>query len=203
MMDDDNWMKILGNEEHVTWARNCADQAITLVKDSQSLLPISAAKHPRVLMEILGDFASNERVANHFEALLSTHGFQISRYVPETLETIFMNGAVESFKASYDLVLYIGNIENASNKTVNRINWHTLFGAGNNLPWFAGEVPTLFVSVGNPYHLLDVPMIKTYINAYCHSPYVIEAVVEKLLGLSEFVGKSPIDPFCGHMDTAF
>ena len=55
--------------------------------------------------------------------------------------------------------------------------------------------------MGNPYHLQDVPMIHTYINGYCHSPYVIDAVVEKIMGRSEFKGISPVDPFCGLWDT--
>ena len=40
-------------------------------------------------------------------------------------------------------------------------------------------------------------MIKTYINAYSNHDYVIESVVEKILGKSEFKGVSPVDPFCG------
>jgi beta-N-acetylhexosaminidase len=165
------------------------------------LLPINSKKHKCILLEILGDFESNDRVYNQFESLLIKEGFEVTKYIPETMETIFDEDSVERFRAKYDLVMYIGNIENASNKTVSRIHWHTLFGAGNNLPWFAKEIPTLFISVGNPYHLLDVPMIKTYINGYCHSPYVIESVVEKIMGRSEFKGTSPIDPFCGLWDT--
>ena len=95
------------------------------------------------------------------------------------------------------MIIYIGNIDNASNKTVSRINWHTMFGLGNNMPWFVEEIPTLFVSVGNPYHLIDVPMVKTFINCYCNTPYVIDSVIEKIMGRSEFVGVSPVDPFCG------
>ena len=55
----------------------------------------------------------------------------------------------------------------------------------------------VFVSLANPYHLVDVPMIKTYINGYSNSEYVIESVVEKLMGRSAFTGKNPVDPFCG------
>ncbi|MFR2938477.1 hypothetical protein [Faecalibacillus intestinalis] len=29
-----------------------------------------------------------------------------------------------------------------------------------NAPWFMQDVPTIFVSLANPYHLFDVPMIK-------------------------------------------
>ncbi|SEV99000.1 glycoside hydrolase family 3 protein [[Clostridium] fimetarium] len=194
-------LKVFQSQEHLTWAKECADEAVTLVKDTQNLLPLIVNKHIKVLLEILGDFTSNDRVYEQFETLLKKEGFQVTKYIPETMQTIFQNTKVADFKAKYDLVVYIGNIENASNNTVARINWHTLFGAGNNLPWFADEVPTLFISVGNPYHLFDVPMIKTYINGYCNSPYVIDSVVDKIMGRSRFKGQSPVDPFCGVWDT--
>ena len=54
----------------------------------------------------------------------------------------------------------------------------------------------MFISLANPYHLIDVPMIKTYINGYSNSEYVIESVVEKIMGRSAFTGKNPVDPFC-------
>ncbi len=194
-------LAILANPEHLAWAAECADKGVTLVKDVRGILPISPDKGKKVLLEILGDFPSNDRVYAHFERRLTEAGFEVTKYIPETLETIFLDGAVEDFKAKYDLVFYIGNIENASNKTTSRINWHTLFGAGNNLPWFAKEVPTVFVSVGNPYHLYDVPMVPAYVNAYCHAPAVIDAAIDKVLGKSEFKGTSPVDPFCGCWDT--
>ncbi len=194
-------LSILSAPEHLAWAAECADKGVTLVKDVRNILPLSPEKHKRVLLEILGDFPSNDRVYAHFERRLTEEGFEVTKYIPETFETIFLDGAVEQFKAKYDLVFYIGNIENASNKTTARINWHTLFGAGNNLPWFAKEVPTVFVSVGNPYHLYDAPMVPVYVNGYCHAPAVIDAAIDKVLGKSEFKGSSPIDPFCGCWDT--
>ena len=194
-------LSVLSCEAHMAWATECADKGVTLVKDVRNILPITPEKHKKVLLEILGDFPSNDRVYAHFERRLTEAGFEVTKYIPETFETIFLDGAVEQFKAKYDLVFYIGNIENASNKTTARINWHTLFGAGNNLPWFAKEVPTVFVSVGNPYHLYDVPMVPTYVNAYCHAPTVIDAAIDKVLGRSEFKGVSPVDPFCGCWDT--
>ena len=59
------------------------------------------------------------------------------------------------------------------------------------------ERPVVFISLANPYHLVDVPMIKTFINGYSNSEYVIDSVMEKLMGRSNFTGKSPVDPFCG------
>ena len=192
-------LEILNCETHDTWAKECADEGVTLVKDTQNLLPLNPSKQRKVLLEIMGDFDSNKRVTNSFVKKLEEEGFEVTVYKNEGFEV--MNDSVESFKSRYDLVMYIGNIETASNKTVSRLNWHTMFGLGNNMPWMVHEVPVMFISVGNPYHLLDAPMIKTFINGYCNSEYVINAVIEKIMGRSEFKGKSPIDPFCGKIDT--
>ena len=194
-------LKILKIKEHEEMAKGCADEAVTLVKDTQNLLPITPLRHKRILLEILGDFPSNDRVYGQFENLLTDAGFEVTKYIPETFG-MHMDTVTE-FKSKYDLVIYIGNIDNASNKTVTRINWHTFFGLGNNMPWFVEEVPAMFISVGNPYMLMDAPMIKTYINGYCNTPYVIDAAVEKILGKSEFKGINPVDPFCGRVDTRY
>ena len=198
LVPDASALDILNCETYDRWAKECADEGVTLVKDVQNLLPIDPKKHKRVLLELMGDFPSNKRVCESFVRELEARGFEVTVYEPEGFEV--MEDSVESFKSRYDLIFYVGNIETASNKTVSRLNWHTMFGLGNKMPWMVHEMPALFVSVGNPYHLLDAPMIKTFVNGYCNSEYVIHAVVEKLCGDSEFKGKSPIDPFCGKPD---
>ena len=188
-------LDILRCPEHLQWAEDCADKAVTLVKDTQSLLPLNPEKQKKVLLEILGDFESNERVLDTFQALLEKEGFQVERYVPEDFMTAKFD--VHTFREKYDLVIYLGNVENASNKVTNRLNWFTFWGNGNNVPWFVEERPVLFVSLANPYHLIDIPMIKTYVNCYSNSNTVLTSLMEKLMGRSAFVGKSPVDPFCG------
>lgn len=198
LVPDASALDILNCETYDRWAKECADEGVTLVKDTQNLLPIDPKKHKRVLLELMGDFPSNKRVCASFVQGLEARGFEVTVYEPEGFEV--MEDSVESFKSRYDLIFYVGNLETASNKTVSRLNWHTMFGLGNNMPWMVHEMPALFVSVGNPYHLLDAPMIKTFVNGYCNSEYVIRSVIEKLCGDSEFKGKSPIDPFCGKLD---
>ena len=194
-------LEILKCEKHDVWAKECADQGVTLVKDTQNLLPICAEKQKRILLELMGDFPSNERVWTYFKEKLESEGFEVTVYENEGFEVL--EDTVENFKHRYDLILYLANIETASNKTVSRLNWHTMFGLGNNMPWMVHEIPAVFVSVGNPYHLLDAPMLKTFINGYCNSEYVMDAVIEMMMGRSEFKGTSPIDPFCGKMDLKF
>ncbi len=192
-------LDIIGCAQHRAWAKECADRAVTLVKDKQHLLPLDPKKHHRVLFEILGKSPSEERVGKRFISDMEREGFEMIPYEEEIFDfskPMHME-TVEEFRSKYDLVIYIGNVENASNKTTARLNWHAPYGAGNNIPWFVEIVPTLFISFQNPYHLLDVPMIKTYINAYSNHDLMIDTVVEKLTGRSPFMGRSPVDPFCG------
>ena len=201
LVPDKSRMSVIQCEEHVEWAKELADKSITLVKDTQHILPISPLRTKRVLLEIMGDFPSNDRVIEKVKEELDKNGFETIIYEKENFEVGVDN--VTSFKEKYDIVIYIGNVENASNKTTSRLNWYTFWGQGNNVPWFANEIPVIFISLANPYHLLDVPMIKTYINCYSNNNYVIEAVVDKIIGRSRFKGISPIDPFCGRKELEY
>lgn len=188
-------LSVIGCPEHRAWALECVDKSITLVKDTQGLLPLDPAKHRRILLEILGDFPSSPHVLEMTAGLLRENGFEVDLYEHEDFATA--DFSVEAFREQYDLVLYLGNVENTSNMVTNRLSWFTFWGNGNNVPWFVKERPVLFVSLANPYHLVDVPMIKTYINCYGNSDETLEMLIEKLLGRSSFTGTSPVDPFCG------
>ena len=182
-------------EEHRTWAREIADQSVTLVKDTQGNLPLSPAKTKKVLLQVMGGFPTDAHILSYMHEKLEKEGFEVEDYVKESVE--HHDFSVETFKSKYDLVIYFANVENTSNKVTNRLNWYTFFGNGNNCPWFVKERPVVFVSLANPYHLVDVPMVRTYINAYANADAVLDAIVEKLMGRSDFIGVSPVDPFCG------
>ena len=74
---------------------------------------------------------------------------------------------------------------------------------GPDIPWYVTELPTICVSVNNPFHLIDVPMVPTYINAYNGNDVSLDLVIEKIMGKLEFKGVSPVDAFCGTWDTRF
>lgn len=197
---DEKELGILKCEEHERWAKECADKSVTLVKDTQKLLPITAEKYKRIRLYVLGDsedggFKEGEKVSGKVKEKLEKVGFTVDVFDNKKLDfrEVFAGG-IEELKAKYDLALYVANIETASNQTTVRLDWIHLMAA--NAPWFVKDIPTMFISMANPYHLLDVPMIKTFINAYSSSEYVVDAVIEKITGKSEFKGISPVDPFC-------
>lgn len=211
LVPDESALAVLNCAEHRAWARECADQAVTLVKDTQHLLPISPEKHRRILLFVLGDSGgymdpSAGGLNLRFIQLLEENGFQVTKFDYSQLGGPSMYTRTTSplvtdplgLLKEFDLALYFASLKTASNQTVVRINWAQPMGA--DVPKFVHEIPTLFVSVDNPYHLQDVPMVKTFINGYSSNEFVVEALVEKLLGRSPFKGINPVDPFCGYWD---
>lgn len=213
-------LKDLRLPKHMEWAKECADQSVTLVKDTAKLLPISPEKHKRVYLNVIEE---NDKIDSPLRQMwkkkLEEQGFSVTirnrdsnidfaslmagKPDPRAMELMMeVFSGVSTFTDHYDLVLYVCNLETSSNTTVIRINWKGLGGMGNDTPWFVKEIPTLFISTANPYHLLDVPMIPTFINAYSSTEVTVDAVIEKILGRSKFTGISPVDPFCGRWDTA-
>ena len=142
-----------------------------------------------------GGFKDGDSATSKVKEKLEKQGFEVNVFDNKKLDfrEVF-DGGINDLKDKYDLVIYVANVETASNQTTVRLNWIHLMAA--NAPWFVKDIPTMFISLANPYHLLDVPMIKTFINAYSASEYVVDAVVEKITGKSEFKGVNPVDPFC-------
>lgn len=211
---------VVGCEKHRTWAKAVADDAITLVKDTQRLLPLSAEKYKRVYLNVIQrDMDPQNAVVQSWKALFEKEGFAVTvrdRRVQITVQDMGdipgmsdekkallheMYRPVGEARKAYDLYVYICNMENASNNTTLRLNWNVAFGLGDDAPWFVSEVPALMISTAYPYHLFDAPMVKTYVNAYAGTADFRTAVMDKLMGRSPFRGVSPIDPFCGREDT--
>ena len=191
---------VIGCKEHADWAKECADKAITLVKDNQKLLPISPARTKRIRLTVLGEeksgaFGDGGTVGELLKNALSKAGFTVSMYDYATMERgeIFTAG-IEEMKEKFDLSIVAANIATGSNHTTRRVEWIDLMAA--NEPWYTKEIPTMFISFCNPYHMIDVPFISTFINCYSSSSYCVDAVVEKIIGKSSFNGKSPVDPWC-------
>ncbi|MDE7334609.1 MAG: glycoside hydrolase family 3 protein [Lachnospiraceae bacterium] len=194
-------LDVVGCQEHKAWTKACADEAVTLVKDTQNLLPISPDKYKKIRLYLLedrigGGFKDGEGAIGKVKEKLEKEGFEVSLFdytKPDFYE--MFEGGVEDIKSKFDLAVYVACIDTASNQSVRRIDWVHLMAS--DAPWFLMDVPVMFISLANPYHLVDAPMVKTFINAYTPSEEVVDQVVEKIMGRSEFKGISPVDPFCG------
>ena len=205
----------VGCEKHRVWSDEVADRAVTLVHDRQGLLPISPKKYRRVYLNVIQkSMDPADPTVLQWKKLFEDEGFEVTvrdRRVsiepsdfdsPElSPEKAALMGelyrGVEDMKKNYDLYVYVANMQNASNNTTLRLNWNVCFGLGDDAPWLCAEIPVMMISTGYPYHLFDAPMIDTFINAYSNEPQFKRAVMDKIMGRSEFKGVSPVDPYCG------
>ena len=69
------------------------------------------------------------------------------------------------------------------------------------IPWYATEVPTVFVSLTQPNHLIDVPMVQDRDQRARRHPEAIRATIQKIMGKSEFQGTFNENVFCDSFDT--
>lgn len=196
--------KVIGCSEHRAIEKECSDRSVTLVKNKENILPLDSKKYRRVLVYpiVSGENAlgydGGQDISEDMRRALEKEGFEVSIYEPSQGTEGRLRRYDEQIE-KYDLMIYVANMVTKSNQTVVRIEWAQPMGA--NCPIYINVIPTIFVSFANPYHLIDVPRIKTYINAYKFKQENIDAVMDKLMGRSEFKGIDPVDSFCGMWDT--
>lgn len=179
----------------VAWKKDCAEHAVTLVKDLDHLLPINSEAFPLVRLQLVGtDECWDGSVREILAQELTKRGFQVENYNPYADD---LHGTAALPRGR--LTLLVLNYPPASNQVTVRPAWcprHAL-----EIPRFVHEEAIVALSLANPYHLQDIPRVRCFINAYTPSRATIEAGIEKLCGESGFTGISPVDPFCGLPDT--
>ena len=223
MMPKEEAMARIGLEENKRIASEVADRAITLVKNNEDIFPISPEKYKRVLLVDVkgteGGFgaligAQGPKPSQMMKERLEREGFEVSIW-ESPMEKLMELPVEERRKAmgsiyaakrpitdltdNYDLII---NLASVNPNTDQRIQWPASKGTPD-IPFYINEVPTIFISVQSPFHLADVPQVKTYINAYDNKDVTCDALVDKMLGRSEFTGVSPVDAFCGFLDTRY
>lgn len=179
----------------LAWQKICADHSVTLVKDLDHLLPVTSEKYRKIRLMFLGEKQCWDGVIpDILQSELEKRGFEVEQYQPFQDD---LHGTKDL--PAERLTLAVLHYPHASNQTTVRVSWcakHAL-----EIPRFVHEEAIVFASLANPYHLQDVPRTRTFINCYTANRATVSALVEKLCGESAFQGVSPVDPFCGLMDT--
>lgn len=218
-------LSVIGSEEFKAIAREVSDKAITLVKNiGDSPLPLSPEKHKRILLVpqekesafalMAGGAGKKESYIDYLKNKLEAEGFDVTIYesaidkiaklpkeeVGQAMKNMYAGKApITNITDNYDLIIQVAYVDSLC-ATVQRMEWKLSKGTPD-MPWYVHELPTIFISLCCPFHLADVPQVKTYINAYDKNEHTLDALVEKLVGRSEFKGIDPVDSFCGLPDT--
>jgi beta-N-acetylhexosaminidase len=171
-------------------------RAPTLVKDVQGLLPLDPARHRRVLIFTTGTVSPLHGAEPMlFPDLLRAEGFEVTVHDP---------AAGWPDPRAHDLVLYVMGEETLLTRGRIFLDWARL--TGHFIPamdrsWH--EVPNALISFGWPYYLYDAPRMPCVVNAYATMDSMQRAAVDCLMGRAPFLGRSPVDPFCGLPDARY
>ncbi|MCF0185064.1 MAG: glycosyl hydrolase, partial [Bacteroidaceae bacterium] len=209
----DKWV---GCEEHKGYTKQAADAGITLVKDTAKLLPVKPSEKKKALLVYVqstptskgynGDpvkgIIKEELEAAGFEVTISPnyHDLEVENGVsPMNFVKMLNHEPRGEFKSKYDVVFLFINVKGYAQENVVRVRWSCNHSC--ELPWYVTEVPTVGVSLNYTNHLIDVPQIKTFVNAYGSDRTHIKAAIEKITGNSPFNGKANEKVFCDRFET--
>ncbi|MCR5741152.1 MAG: beta-hexosaminidase [Gammaproteobacteria bacterium] len=199
---------------------------ITIEKNKRILL-VPVGPHPSPILAHAGMGADGSKLNNSLKEKLEARGFEAEIYedpfakIIKMIETMGrdavlkqmgqgknagkgvygMKQSISALTDKYDLVICFANVSSTM-RTTQRLEWAISKGGWDN-PWYVNELPTIFVSFNCPFHLVDVPQVKNFINCYDANDITVDALIDKLTGKSEFKGVSPVDAFCGLIDTRF
>jgi len=207
-------LQAVGCQEHHQAAAKAADEAITLVKDTQHALPLDPSKK-RILLYYVesapvssldGPDKGKQRLIDE----LTAAGFQVTApkdYYELEMEhpgpfnrfRMMEKQKREEAKKNFDYVLVV--LAMAGYAQTNNVRVTYSVGHSYEIPWSVHEIPTIGISLNYTNHLYDVPMMKTYINAYASTQEYIHALVEKLCGRSPFKGQANELVWCDRWET--
>lgn len=213
------------SDRAVTLVKHVGEEIFPITPEKyKRILLVPVGPHPSPILARAGMGVDGSKLTNSLKTKLEEKGFQAEIYVDpvsklvEQMEKIGagainmlnkgngkgvygMKQSIAALTENYDLVLCFANVS-ATMRTTQRLEWAISKGGWDN-PWYVNEIPTVFVSFNCPFHLADVPQVKNFINCYDAHETTLDALIEKLTGGSEFKGVSPVDAFCGLLDTRF
>ncbi len=209
-------LAVVGCAEHRAYAQQAADTCITLVKDTRKLLPIDPAQKKRAYLvyvqstptskgykgDPVRDIVVEELERAGFEVNIcpNFHDLEVENGVsPMNMVKMMEHGSRKDFIENHDVVFLFINVKGYAQENDVRLRWSC--NHSRELPWYNEEVPTVGVSLNYTNHLIDVPQLHTFINAYGPTRTHIRAAVEKICGKSKFMGKAGENVFCGRWDT--
>ena len=215
LVPDAAGLAVVGCVQHQAMALTAAQKAITLVKDTQHNLPINPKTHPRIKLYYLSappqtlrqwpdpvrELVADELRQAGFRVEVHQNFYDLmkSESGPEPFWKLLSAGKMEDYHAAYDAVMVFVNVRGYAQENVVRIKWST--GHSNEIPWYVAERPTVFVSLNYTTHLYDLPMAKTFINAYADTRPIIHETIRKIMGEAPFEGQYNDTVFCDKWDT--
>ncbi len=213
---DKDGLSIIGCEEHKNYSIKAAEECITLVKDTRGNIPVNVQEKKRVFLVYAGSTPTSkgykgdpvkqilieelEQAGFIVDVAPNYHDLEIENGVsPMNFVKMLNHEPRQKFIDNHDLALVVINVKGYAQENCVRLRWSCNHSC--ELPWYNEEVPTIGMSLNYTNHLIDVPQLHTFINAYAPTREHIRIAISKLKGESEFKGVADDSVFCDRWDT--
>lgn len=181
---------LLSNSYVVSFAKEVAEHAITLVRNDSKLVPLSLRPDARILNLVITNGDDRLFIASAFIVEMTRN----NRYI----DTIVLDGRSSDEEISQamnraqnaDLVIasLYGRVRAGEARSVSLPESP----ARALVRLISQNIPVVGISFGNPYLLQTFPQLRTYVIAYGDMPSLQEAAARALLGKTDISGRLPI-----------
>ena len=180
--------KIVSGEQSRLLSNEIAENAITLVKKEDGVLPLAKNKNIFFLGITNGD--DRNFAANTFQRTLRQSGYKFESVVLDERSTAEEINAARKKAAEADVILtaLVGRVRSGAKNSAGIPE----SGAKFLTELLQSDKKIINLSFGNPYLLNNFPEMKTYIVAYGDMASLQRATAKALIGEIDFKGKLPI-----------
>ena len=182
--------RVVAGKQAVALSEEIAEHAITLVRNDAKLLPMQITPAKRIFNLAITNGDDRLWIAQTFVGTMARAGVKIETIVLDdrSADAEVKKALDYAGKADIVIVSMYGRVRTGQARSV------ALPAPGmkalNEL--IDRTAPLIGISFGNPYLLLSVPKLQTYLVAYGDMPSLQEAAAEGLAGKIEITGRLPI-----------
>jgi len=182
--------QVVAGKQAVALSEEIAEHAITLVRNDAKLLPLEITPAKRIFNLAITNGDDRLWIAQAFVGTMARAGVKIETIVLDDRSSdAEVKKALDSAgKANVVIVSMYGRVRTGQARSVALPD--PGMKALNEL--IDRKAPLIGISFGNPYLLLSVPKLRTYLVAYGDMPSLQEATAEALVGKIDITGRLPI-----------
>ena len=177
----------ISRRDHQLLADEISRKSLTLVKNKNDILPISAAEFPKVMVVSVSDGASGQAGSSLVSRIEKYHPDVTSHVLDERTGQEEKEAMIDDAKET-DLIIIGSFIYVRSGQEVQLSEEHLSF-----LKKISQNKPSLLVAFGNPYVVQDMPKTDAQLMAWSASNGQVRRTVPALFGGSTISGRLPIE----------
>lgn len=187
-VDVENLTREIDRSEYQAVAEKIARESVTVLKNRNNILPIDAAKYPKVMVLSVADDETGETGSNLARYVRNFHPDVTFRVLDKRSTWQEKNKILADAKKA-DLIIIGSFIFLRSSQTIQLDKSHlALLRQIQNM-----KQPTVLVSFGNPYVLKDLSKSSVHVLSWSANDLQVKSTVPALFGAAEVKGKLPIN----------